>query len=36
MMSFQYTETKYMLTVSDTARVLGESIHTIYRLIELG
>ncbi|MDE5582201.1 MAG: helix-turn-helix domain-containing protein [Ruminococcus sp.] len=25
-----------MLTVRETARVLGESIHTIYRLIELG
>ena len=36
MTSFQYTETKYMLTVRETARVLGVSIHTIYRLIELG
>lgn len=33
MKSFQYTETKYMLTVQETARVLGVSIHTIYRLI---
>ena len=33
MKSFQYTETKYMFTVQETARVLGVSIHTIYRLI---
>lgn len=36
MMSFQYTETKYMLTVQETARVLGVSVHTVYRLIDLG
>lgn len=34
--SFQYTETKYMLTVQETARVLGVSVHTVYRLIDLG
>ena len=33
MKSFQYTETKYMLTVEEASRVLGVSIHTIYRLI---
>lgn len=36
MTSFQYTETKYMLTVQETARVLGVSVHTVYRLIRLG
>lgn len=36
MTSFQYTETKYMLTVQETARVLGVSAHTVYRLIRLG
>lgn len=36
MTSFQYTETKYMLTVQETARVLGISIHTVYRLISSG
>lgn len=36
MISFQYTETKYMLTVQETSRVLGVSIHTVYRLISLG
>lgn len=36
MTSFQYTETKYMLTVQETARILGISIHTVYRLIDLG
>lgn len=36
MMSFQYTETKYMLTVQETARVLGVSVHTVYRLINSG
>ena len=34
MTSFQYTETKYMLTVQETARVLGISVHTVYRLID--
>lgn len=29
MTSFQYTETKYMLTVQETAKVLGVSVHTI-------
>ena len=36
MTSIQYTETKYMLTVQETARVLGVSVHTVYRLIRLG
>ena len=36
MMSFQYTETKYMLTVQETARVLGVSVHTVYSLINSG
>ena len=36
MNSFQYTETKYMLTVQETARILGISIHTVYRLIDSG
>ena len=36
MTSIQYTETKYMLTVQETARVLGVSVHTVYRLIDSG
>lgn len=36
MTSFQYTETKYMLTVQETAKILGVSVHTVYRLIDLG
>lgn len=36
MKSIQYTETKYILTVSAAARMLGVSIHTIYKLIEAG
>ncbi len=36
MTSIQYTETKYMLTVQETAKVLGVSAHTVYRLIRLG
>lgn len=36
MTSFQYTETKYMLTVQEAARVLGVSVHTVYRLIDSG
>lgn len=36
MKSLQYTETKYMLTVQETARLLGVSVHTVYRLIESG
>ena len=36
MTSFQYTETKYMLTVQEAARVLGVSVHTVYRLINSG
>lgn len=36
MTSFQYTETKYMLTVQETAKVLGVSVHIVYRLISLG
>lgn len=33
MKSFQYTETKYVLTVQETAKVLAISVHTVYRLI---
>lgn len=33
MKSIQYTETKYMLTVQETARLLSISVHTAYRLI---
>ena len=36
MKSFQYTETKYMLTVQETARILGTSIHTVCKLIKTG
>ena len=36
MQSIQYTETKYMLTVSEASKMLGVSIHTVYRLIESG
>lgn len=36
MTSFQYTETKYMLTVQETAKILGVSVHTVYRLISSG
>lgn len=36
MTSIQYTETKYMLTVQEAARVLGVSVHTVYRLINSG
>lgn len=36
MKSLQYTETKYMLTLQETARLLGVSFHTVYRLIEFG
>lgn len=36
MTSIQYTETKYMLTVQETAKVLGVSAHTVYRQIRLG
>ena len=33
MISIQYTEIKYMLTVQETSRVLGVSVHTVYRLM---
>lgn len=36
MTSFQYTETKYMLTVQETAKILGISVHTVYRLVNSG
>lgn len=36
MTSIQYTETKYMLTVQGTAKILGVSVHTVYRLIDSG
>jgi len=34
--TIQYTETKYMLSVKETATMLGVSIHTVYKLIEKG
>lgn len=36
MTNFQYTETKYMLTVQEASIVLGVSVHTVYRLINSG
>lgn len=33
---FHYEELKSFLTVQETAKVLGVSIHTIYRLIHTG
>lgn len=36
MISIQYTEIKYMLTVQEASRVLGVSVHTVYRLIDSG
>lgn len=36
MTSFQYIEIKYMLTVQEASRVLGVSVHTVYRLINSG
>lgn len=36
MTNFQYTETKYMLTVQEASRIIGVSIHTVYRLISSG
>lgn len=36
MKNFQYTETKYMLTVSEVAKILDVSVHTIYRLTKQG
>ena len=36
MVALQYTETKYLLKVSETANMLGLSVHTVYRLIEQG
>ncbi len=36
MISIQYTEIKYMLTVQETSKVLGVSVHTVYRLIDSG
>ena len=36
MKSIPYTEMKYMLTVRETEKILGISIHTVYRLIESG
>ena len=36
MTSFQYTETQYMLTVRETAKILGVSFHTVYKLINSG
>lgn len=36
MIGIPITETKYMLSVKDAARVLGVSTHTVYRLINKG
>ena len=36
MKNFQYTEIKYMLTVSEVAKILDVSVHTVYRLIRSG
>ena len=36
MKSFQYTEIKYMLTVKETANILGVSVNTVYRIIDSG
>ena len=36
MKSFQYTETKYMLTVQEVSIALGVSVYTVYRLINSG
>ena len=36
MVALQYTETKYLLKVSEAAKMLGLSVHTVYRLIEQG
>ena len=36
MIAIQYTETKYLLKVSEAANMLGLSVHTVYRLIEQG
>ena len=36
MVALQYTETKYLLKVSEVANMLGLSVHTVYRLIEQG
>ena len=31
MVALQYTETKYLLKVSEAANMLGLSVHTVYR-----
>lgn len=36
MKGFLYEEIKYLLTVKEAARVLGVSVHTVYRLIDSG
>ena len=36
MTSLQYTETKYMFTIQETAKMLGVSSHTVYKLIGSG
>ena len=33
MIAIQYTETKYLLKVSEASNMLGLSVHTVYRLI---
>ena len=34
MVALQYTETKYLLKVSEAANMLGLSVHTVYRLMQ--
>ena len=36
MVALQYTETKYLLKVSEAANMLGLSVHMVYRLIGQG
>lgn len=36
MTNFRYEEIKYMLTVQEVAKILGVSVHTVYRLINSG
>lgn len=36
MKGLRYEEIKYMVTVQEVARILGVSVHTIYRLINSG
>lgn len=36
MTSFQYTETKYMLTVQEVLKAISVSVYMVYRLINSG